>query len=271
MTGELHLADGELDAFVDGELATEDVTRVESHVLGCASCRTELEELRWLQSELRSSDAREPHGAPEFEARLRRALDREDADRAQTHTRRQPPLRRWTTAGLAAVAAAAALAVWVSLPDGVELPSEAAARTLAASDGAREPIDPSVLEARFAAARLPFAARVLDLRMLGWQVASGALEPVFGRASAQIVYRDGAGRTLLCLMLAADVSELPGDGVRFVEGGIAFSSFARGDVTVVAWAEGDVLCLLAAALPADEVRALAVAKAMLPASAPAPS
>ena len=271
MRAELHLAEGELDALVDGELDGLEHARVESHVASCEGCQSELAELRWLRSELRSDGARAAARDPGLEARVHAALDHEDARGARAQLSVRMPARAWLRAGIAAVAGAAALSAWLAVPSDTELPSEVAARTLAAASAEPEAIDAATLEARFAAARLPFAARVLDLRMLGWQVASGGLAPVRGRASAQIAYRDFDGRSLLCLMIVAGVAELPEDSERFAEGGIAFFSFSRGEVTVVAWAEGDVLCLLAGALPASEVRALAVAKAMLPVSAPAPS
>lgn len=65
-------------------------------------------------------------------------------------------------------------------------------------------------------------------------------------------------------MLENEAAALPAGGERFERGGIAFASFRRGDVTVVAWSEGDLLCLLVAALPREELHALTIAKAMLP-------
>jgi hypothetical protein len=65
-------------------------------------------------------------------------------------------------------------------------------------------------------------------------------------------------------MLEDGAAVLPAGGERFERGGIEFASFRRGDVTVVVWSEGDLLCLLVAALPREELHVLAVAKAMLP-------
>ena len=265
MKGELHLPEGELDAFVDGELDAADRARAVSHIAACESCRGEVEELRWLRAQLRPSGAEATPPDAAFGARIRAALDREDVQRARAPGARRTRARTWLGVGLAAAATAAALNVWLAAPKPFELPSEIAARTLAAASTTREPIGAAALEARFAVAHLPFAARVLDLQMMGWQIASGALTSIGEHASTQIVYRDAGGRSLLCFMLAAGVDEFPADGERFSEGGITFFLFTRGEVTVVAWAEGEVLCLLSGALPASEVRALAVAKAMLPA------
>ncbi len=49
------------------------------------------------------------------------------------------------------------------------------------------------------------------------------------------------------------------------QNGFRFQIYTRGAVTLVFWQEGDLVCVLASELPAVEVVALAVAKAMAPA------
>jgi anti-sigma factor RsiW len=259
MSDALHPSSEALDAWVDGVLDAPARAELEAHARACEVCAEELRTLAALKRQLRESAA--PSGDAEFEARIRSALDAEDA-RCVASARR----RRWLRIG-AAASAAAALALWIALPRAVDLPAEAAA--LARRSGAlpSERIEAAALEERFNGARLPFTPRVLDLRMMGWEIAAGEVGRTAQQRSTRILYRDARGRMLLCLMLAALASELPDDATRFTEGGIAFFAYSRGEVTVVAWAEGDVLCFLAGALPPAEVRALAVAKAMLPSSA----
>ncbi|MBM4383706.1 MAG: zf-HC2 domain-containing protein [Deltaproteobacteria bacterium] len=255
MSDALHPSPEVLGACVDGALAARESAEVEAHARTCETCAGELRALAALKTQLR--DGTGVGADPAFDARIRAALDREDG---RALPRRVRP--RWPYAALAA--AAAALLLWAALPRAVDLPAEAAvlAREAAAQPSARTPA--AALEARFAAAELPFAARVLDLGMMGWEIASGEVSRLAERPSTQILYRDATGRSLLCVMLEARASELPDDAARFDSGAITFFEFTRGDVTVVAWAEGDVLCFLAGRLPAEEVRALAVAKAMLP-------
>jgi hypothetical protein len=102
--------------------------------------------------------------------------------------------------------------------------------------------------------------------MMGWEIEGGEVATLADRLSTRITYRDAQGRILVCWMLEADARELPTDATTFREAGIAFFAFTRGDITVVAWAEGRVLCFLAGALPPEDMRSLAVAKAMLPAN-----
>ncbi|HEU4429770.1 MAG TPA: hypothetical protein VFT98_13495 [Myxococcota bacterium] len=253
-----------LNALVDGELAAEEADREAAHVAACADCQREVARVSALKAALGELTRADEPSSAAFEARIRAALDRVDARRSE---QRAPARRsRWLLAIASSAAAAVVLWIWASWR--AELPDAMAAHARAASEAATAPEAAAGVAERLARGSLDFTPRVLDLRMLGWEVAGGGVAELAGRPAAEVVYRNAAGRTLLCAMLAARAAELPADAVRFVESGIAFFAFTRGEITVVAWAEGDVLCLLAGALPAQELRALAVAKAMLPAPPP---
>ncbi len=255
-----HLAPERLDALIDGVLEASDRGAAEAHVAGCEACAEELARIRAVRAAIGALASQGPDAR--FEARLREALDREDARLGRARGARRTSARRWLAAGLAA--SMAVFALWLARDGNEELPAQVAVHALRGASASTLAEDAALLEKRFASAELGFAARVLDLGMMGWSVSGGDVTELAGRRAIEVIYRDAAGRALLCAMLRASAGELPGDALRFTENGIAFFSFARGDVTVVAWAEGDVLCLLAAALPAEDVRALAVAKAMLP-------
>ncbi len=266
MREETHLAENELDALLDGRLTPEQHASAAGHIAGCEACGAELAQLRWLRSELRAVGARAPARDAAFEARLRVALDGEDAVRARTE--RVAPLlrgpRRWLLASAAAMTAV--LLAWlVASPQQVALPDAAAERYLAVRGEPAEPgLDAAVLEERFRAGGVAFRARVLDLDMLGFRIAGGSAFEFGATTAVETLYRDALGQSVLCVMLEDDAAALPAGGERFERGGIAFASFRRGDVTVVVWSEGDLLCLLVAALPREELHVLAVAKAMLP-------
>ena len=265
MREELHLAEGELDALLDGRLTAEQLASAQGHIAACEACGAELAQLRWLRSELRAVGASAPAQDAAFEARLRAALDGEDAAREPAPRAAPPPRRkRWLFASAAALAAV--LLAWlVASPQQVELPDLAAERYLAVRGDPAEPaLDAATLEQRFRTSGVAFHPRVLDLDMLGFRIAGGSAFELGARAAVETLYRGARGQSVLCVMLERGAAALPAGGERFERGGIVFVSFQRGDLTVVAWAEGDVLCMLVAALPREELHALAVAKAMSP-------
>ena len=264
MREELHLPEGELDALLDGALTEQERARVEKHIAACEECGAELADLRWLRSELRAVGARAPARDAAFEARLRTALDAEDAARERSQrmlaSRRRP--RTWLLASAAALAAV--LLVWLAAsPQQVALPDLAVERYFAMrGEPAEQALDAATLERRFRASGVAF--RVLDLDMLGFRIVGGSAFEVGATTGVETLYRDARGQSVLCLMLEGDAAALPAGGARFEHEGIVFASFQLGDVNVVVWSEGDVLCMLVAALPREELQALAIAKAMLP-------
>src|SRR5690349_1789363 len=68
-----------LAAYHDGELGPADRARVESHLLACASCATELRLLR--ETSRRFADERFDDLAPDELARLHAAIDEAESDR----------------------------------------------------------------------------------------------------------------------------------------------------------------------------------------------
>lgn len=94
--------------FLDGELAGGEARDLELHLVECAACRGHLDQAAGEHALRRQRLA--PPAAPELlRSRVLRALDDEDR-----HQRR--PLTTWVLPGGAALAAVAALAVFVAVP-----------------------------------------------------------------------------------------------------------------------------------------------------------
>lgn len=90
-----------LDAFLNGELGSEDAVRFEAHLPQCATCREAIEQQRWIDGALRADEVT-GHAAPTTV--LTAAAD--------AIARRKQRLGRLLAGGLAAAASIALLAAW---------------------------------------------------------------------------------------------------------------------------------------------------------------
>jgi anti-sigma factor RsiW len=263
-----HPSEASRNAFVEGRASAEEHAAILRHRAGCRRCAAELEALAAVRVVLAVEAERDAVPDAAFEARLRGALDREDAARAK----RRPDTagsRRVAWAGLAAAAALALL--WIGLAGDVASngPVDAAFADASAAGIDRLVIDlattdPAALAAFHRDQGVAFPSRVLDLGMMGWTLAGGSVGAVAGRASALALYRDASGRWLVCRMFEGDAASLPPPAERFEASGFTFYVHRRDRATAVFWQEGGVLCVLVSDSPEADVRALAVAKAMLP-------
>lgn len=102
---------------------------------------------------------------------------------------------------------------------------------------------------------------MFDLAMMGYTIGGGGGVDLDGRSAAAWVYR-GPNGTLLCEMFVGGVEDLPPPQETRVTNDFTFYIYHRDGGTQVFWEEGDVLCVLASTLPANEVIDLAIAKAM---------
>jgi hypothetical protein len=101
--------------------------------------------------------------------------------------------------------------------------------------------------------------------MMGWTLEGGTRRRFGNVPVALYAYRSSSATDLVCQMYPGLLAELPAaDAVRH-ENGFEFRVYTRDGVTLVFWQEGELVCVLAAELPAGEVVALAIAKAMTPA------
>ncbi len=251
---------------VDGRLSGVEASELRQHLAECAACRVELD---WISSGRTAAQvARHTDTAPvDMRARLATALDDLDA----AHESPQPARisRRAAWAGLAAAAALVLVVIgpWRSgTADAVDraraeyqaVRGRAAALTLRTGDAA-------ALERYFNEAADGPRIRVIDLGMMGWSLQGGVQRPSGNGPVALSAYRSSSGADLICQMYRGRLADLPrGDAVRH-ENGFEFRVYTRDGVTLVFWREGDLICVLAAELPAADVVALAIAKAMTPA------
>ncbi len=250
---------------VDDRLSDAEAADVRQHLAGCAECRRELEWMTAGRSAARL--ARQTDTAPaEVRSRLTSALDTLDAAAAPGPARVS---RRAMWAGLAA---AAALVLYVLAPrrpstsdpvdraraQFVAVRGNAAALTARTSDAA-------TLERYFNESGNGPRIRVIDLGMMGWTIEGGLVGRAGNVPVAVYAYRSSTGAVLVCQMYPGRLTDLPvADEVR-LENGFEFHIYGRDGTTLVFWQEDELVCVLAADVPAAEVIALAVAKAMAPA------
>jgi anti-sigma factor RsiW len=254
----------QLQDFLDGRLGEPERTRLAGHLADCAQCRRELEALRWVKEQALGGL---PGGAvpPALAARVRAGLDAADAEarRGGTVRGRFRPAR-W--AAVAALAAAALLLFLVSRPTSGPLPGRVAGDFAEVTAG-RLPLgitatEPRVIEEYFARNGVGFATRVFDLGMMRYDLVGGRVHRLDGRVSALFTYRGADGRLLVCQMYEGSVAELPPPVEIREHNGIAFQVYREGNVTLVFWQEGDLVCVLVSDGSSESAIQLAFAKAV---------
>lgn len=268
MNSAAHPGDRLVD-FVDGRLDAASADAVRAHLAACADCRAVEMDLRAAVSAsvvLRDEAIEMP---ADLLASVSRALDAEASrESGPPPAPRIHPLLR---GGVAAAAVAALLALYVQIDvprPASDLPS-LVARDLAAVGSRTLPFavqasDAATLERYFAASAGP-RVRVIDLAMMQIALEGATRHTLAGRPSGLYSYQTPGGARLVCQMYEGRLSDLPPPESIRNENGFHFQIYTRGSVTVVFWQEGDLVCVLASELPAAEVVALAVAKAMAPA------
>ena len=256
-----HLGE-ELDLLIDGRLVPERRSQVEAHIAGCGRCRRELDSLRSAKAALQDR-LREREVPPTLPARVTAALDRVDRESGARARPRQVVRGLAVGLGIAAAAVLAFLLLRAPREDIIA----AAAEDLARVSDAELPLDlettdPTALERHFAQSDLPFAARVFDFGMMGYQLLGGRVDRVEGRPSALFAYRGEDGRIIVCQMYEGWLEELPVAVEERENDGIRFRIYRVGDTTLVFWQEGTVVCVLTSYGDPEEAIQLAFAKAI---------
>lgn len=255
----------QLDDLLDGRLGAVDAAAVRAHVDACAECQRELE---WLSAgRAGAARARTTDAAPDdLRALVTAALD--DVDRHATRPHAPSGRRGVLWAG---VAAAAAFVLYLTVPWRLTAPDpvEQARSDYAAVRAGSLPLDrvtadAADLERYFNEPARGPRIRVIDLGMMGWTIDGGVERRLGGERSALYAYRSASGTRLVCQMYAGRIGDLPTADQTRHQNGFEFRIYTRDGVTLVFWQEGEVVCVLAADLPAAEVVALAEAKAMAP-------
>ncbi len=266
-----------LQDYLDGRLTGVAAEDVRAHLETCPVCqalRDELTMARDALATLRHADIAMP---ADLLASVQRTLAAEGATAPNPTSIRAGEAR---SSGAAtrrrawfAVAAAAALVVGYLVLGNratpLDVPAQAA-RDLAAVGSRSLPLglqtsEAAALERYFAATPNGPRVRVIDLGMMNIPLEGGVRHVLAGRPSALYTYRTPSGARLVCQMYEGRLADLPPpDDVR-EQNGFRFQVYTRGTATMVFWQEGELVCVLASELPAAEVIALAVAKAMAPA------
>jgi anti-sigma factor RsiW len=263
-----------LHAAVDGRLTPPEQAALDAHLAVCAECRRELHAMTALARELAAS-LQEGMGPVDLEARLRRALDEEDRrpliaalPDASAPPGQRPAVRAWRWAA-AAAAIAAALVLTIIWSERQPTPS---APALVAEDFRRfvagelplpsRTTEPAALERTLAAASLGFETRVFDFGMMAYQLVGGGVHRMGTAPSALFAYTGPDALRLLCQMYPGRIADLPSPDERRSNDGVEFFVYRVGEVTVVFWQEGEIVCALAADGDAEAAVKLAFAKAV---------
>ena len=262
MSTQMHPTEALRD-LVDGRVTTLPRETLEAHLRECADCRREFEVLSGVKrAVVNLPSVNLPAGLAD---RIATALIEENGVAAD------PSLgdasRRWTRWAIPiGLAAALLLAAWVwSRPS--SSPPQSAADTATAYLAGRLPLTSTESDAgalgTFFAARVAFPVRVFDLGMMGYTLAGGRVHALAGNTSALWVYKSTDG-SMICQMYPGSVQALPAPAETRVNNDITFSIYHLSSGTQVFWQEGDIVCVLASDLPAEQVVQLAIAKAMKP-------
>jgi len=264
-----HPTDALQDA-IDGHLDTVARAALDLHLAACPACRRELDALSWVKQQVREHAGDAAPVSADLQAAILRALDAEDRGTADVRSPQPSGHRgvpaRWWIGGLTAAAAVVAV-VWFGTRLGdPTVPAQVAAafREYAAGSLTLDlrTADPAALEAQLRTAGLAFSTRVFDFGMMDYRLTGGGVHQVAGRSSAMFAYDGPAALRLLCQMYEATLEDLPPPAEQRSNDGIEFLVYREGDVTIVFWQEGSVVCVLAANGSAEAAIRLAFAKAV---------
>jgi anti-sigma factor RsiW len=268
--------DERLDAELDGRLSADERAALERDLAASPALRQELAALREARQRLRQALPAEPPPAG-FEARLRRMLDDEDRRAKVSAPLPRSPVARTTRSGKnKTLWALAASIVFVLLSfflwrggNAPRLPSDPLQAAFEQFERFRETgllpgseaRDAREIESRWQRGGIDFPARVLDLASLGAVLVGGDATDLGTRPAARTIYQ-ADGRPILCWMFLGKLADLAPAAERRAHGGFDFHIFRRGELSLVVWQEGPVLCALLGDGDAESVIRLGMAKAM---------
>lgn len=258
-----HPAD-ELQLLLDGRLPPERRAAIEEHLARCPRCRRELDAVR--RAKIAVWEGLPQLAVPQdVVRRVSAALSTEREAPGTGRDQAARNRRRLAVLGFSLAAAAALVLVLVrpGRPDFVV----AAARDLAGYRGASLSLEvrttePRALERAFAEGGIRFTTRVFDFGMMGYRLVGGSIHRLAGRSSALFAYEGVDGGRVVCQMYGGALSELPPGAEEREHNGIRFRIYRTGDITLVFWQEGAVVCVLASDGNAEGTIQLAYAKAI---------
>jgi anti-sigma factor RsiW len=256
-----------ITAFIDRELATGEQTLLEAHLAECIRCRLELEAEQALKQKTRGAGA--SLRAP---SQLRERIVSDPS----IFPRSAAASKRWQDyiAPLflhQAVAIAALLILALPLLYFLGQPRSPIALALLESSDLflndklpviRATNEKELVQQLVHAVGGHFRPMEYDLTGLNMAVVGGAVREIAGRKVLIAIY-GGPNRSLLCYTFIGSEEDAPAHAARFVDEQkkLTFFAFSRGTVNAVLHREGDVICILAAEMPMEDLLALTKSKA----------
>jgi len=252
-------------ALVDGELKDPERTALESHLRECARCREVLAQEKVVRQKIRGHAA--DLSAP---IRLRQKLLADEHNSFEQipggwfDLWRRPVL---AASALAAVILAIALPVFFALK-GPSRPVAAAAletyeRFVRGELQVERAENPQELVAQLTrAGGGAFHPMGYDFSAMNLKPVAGMVREIDGRKILIAIYQ-GPGGTLFCYTFSGSETDAPADAARFSDAqrNMSFYAFSQGKVNAVLHREGQIICILVAEMPMDDLLALARAKA----------
>jgi anti-sigma factor RsiW len=247
---------------LDRRLDPSEQAKLDSHLASCLDCRRELDALRWTRAQASTAQSLSPPS--DLEDRLRAALDDEDRAAGSRSRGRIGHIAPWIAAAAVLIAG-----VWSGVHFWPASTPALIAEEFRAYSASEIPLDwessdARELEALYEGASLPFHMTVYDLGMMGYRIEGAAARPFRGRGAGFVAYRGSDGSILICRMYQGRVTDLPEPLERRIVEGVPFWIYLEGEVRVVFWQEGPVVCVLAGEDDLEAILALAVAKASKP-------
>lgn len=256
-----------ITAWVDQELAAPEQRALEAHLRQCAGCRMIAEQERRLKQTLRGRAER--LRAP---AELRRSILADDrifpGNRA---ARRRGYFRGTTLVRRAAIAAGLLLALalpvyWLQRPGSEPVALAALATYGALAQAEASPVAaerPDELVARLVReSGGHFHPMGYDLSAMSLQPVAGVVQQIQGRKVLVVIYR-GQGGTLFCYTFVGSEADAPVNAAKFFDPAkrMNFYAFSRGPINAVLHREGELICILAAEMPMEDLLQLTRSKA----------
>jgi anti-sigma factor (TIGR02949 family) len=258
-----------ITALIDQELDQAERFSLEAHLSECPGCRLVFEEESALKQKIREAARR--INAPD-DLRSRILLDPRIFPEKNRSTRRwQDYLRPMPTLLRPILAFALLLAIalpmfYLSKPRGEPI-ALAALETYDRFLNGELPVHRTentdeIVKELTHAVHGHFHPMGYDLTAMNLRPVAGLVREIDGRKVLVAVY-EGQGGTLFCYTFLGSEEDAPPNAAKFFEAAkkMNFYAFSRGGVNAVLHREGDIICILAAKMPMEELLGLAKSKA----------
>ncbi len=240
MTTGAHPGD-DLHRLVDGRLDAERAAQVEAHVAECLRCQRELEAVRGITSVLRAHLPQVP--VPDAVAERVRAV----TAAAAPEVRRFPTRARLATAAVLALAAILVLTIVRRGPGPADIVQSVAADYRSFRSGTMElehrTADAPDLDRFFQEAGVPFPTPVFEFGAMQYSLTGGTIRED-GGVRALFAYEGPDDDRMICEMYEGVTGDLPVGAEIREFAGKQFHIYHVGNLTLVFWQDGEVVCVL---------------------------